>query len=262
MPPSSSSSSSRSSSPPPEHGGELGSDKEVREKFDKDLGKYLNRPSFSSALPQPAPEVTALLPDWERIRDLVKKTPSLKGLLELLGRLHVAGSDAVEADTERDAWEEEGGEEYHKAVALANTANKLLRDLSQQVAGYKDPIARRVIELWDEADDLHGELSQTVEELFDAKRKELEAHLSDELEDANERIDHMKKHELRLDKQGPPKSYKRKRNPYVSHEEEDLHRAKSRGSLLKHAEAAPHSLSKNAGRLGYRQALRHFGVGY
>lgn len=72
----------------------------------------------------------------------------------------------------------------------------------------------------------------------------------------------MKKHELRLDKQGPPKSYKRKRNPYVSHEEEDLHRAKSRGSLLKHAEAAPHSLSKNAGRLGYRQALRYFGVGY
>ncbi|BGP66440.1 hypothetical protein NBRC10512v2_007848 [Rhodotorula toruloides] len=252
MPPSSTYSSSASSSPPPAHHDD---DEEVKEKFEKDIKQYLDL--------------------WDRIRDLVQKTPKLKGLLELLTQLHEAGLDAVSAEEERDALKEEGGDEYLRAEEEADEIDKRLRHLSKRVhEEYTDPVAQRVVALWDEADDLVRQFSVLppvlmptpsnlcINDMFHAKRPALEAYLSAALEDADEHVDNIKIKELRIGKKGAPAPYKRKRNPDVSHEEEHVREAKRRGTLLKHVEHAPHTLSKMRRGLGYRQALRYFGVGY
>lgn len=85
-----------------------------------------------------------------------------------------------------------------------------------------------------------------------------------ELEAADEEVDKIKKEDIRIDEPGSPAPYKRKRNPYVSHDPEDKHKAKRRGTLLKTVKRASpeHTLSKARRGLGYRQALRYFGVAY
>lgn len=84
------------------------------------------------------------------------------------------------------------------------------------------------------------------------------------LEEVDARVDEIKKQEIRIDQSGPPAPHKRKRNPYVSHDAEAIRQAKRRGTLLKPDKrlSLEHALSKARRGLGYRQALRYFGVAY
>lgn len=59
-----------------------------------------------------------------------------------------------------DALKEEGGDEYLRAEEEADEIDKRLRHLSKRVhEEYTDPVAQRVVALWDEADDLVRQFS-------------------------------------------------------------------------------------------------------